>query len=62
MNKPATKETVLPREITHFVNGKEVSGSSGRTYRGDGCDSHGAVRTSAPTRAATSATRSVPER
>jgi len=30
MNKPATKETVLPREITHFVNGEQVSGSSGR--------------------------------
>jgi hypothetical protein len=26
MNKPATKETVLPREISHFVNGKEVTG------------------------------------
>ncbi len=30
MNKPASKETVLPREITHFVNGKEVTGTSGR--------------------------------
>jgi malonate-semialdehyde dehydrogenase (acetylating)/methylmalonate-semialdehyde dehydrogenase len=30
MNKPATKETVLPREISHFVNGKEVNGTSDR--------------------------------
>jgi malonate-semialdehyde dehydrogenase (acetylating)/methylmalonate-semialdehyde dehydrogenase len=30
MNKPATKETVQPREISHFVNGKEVIGTSGR--------------------------------
>ena len=30
MNKPATKETVQPSEISHFVNGKEVIGTSGR--------------------------------
>ena len=30
MNKPATKETVLPEEIAHFVNGNEVNGTSGR--------------------------------
>ncbi len=30
MNKPATKETVLPGEISHFVNGKEVIGTSDR--------------------------------
>ena len=30
MNKPATKETVLPREINHFVNGKEFTGISDR--------------------------------
>ena len=30
MNKPATKEAVLPQEIAHFVNGNEVNGGSGR--------------------------------
>ncbi len=30
MNKPATKETLLPKEIAHFVNGKETRGSSDR--------------------------------
>ena len=30
MNKPATKETVLPRELTHFVNGKETRGNGER--------------------------------
>jgi malonate-semialdehyde dehydrogenase (acetylating)/methylmalonate-semialdehyde dehydrogenase len=30
MNKPATKETVLPREISHPVNGTEVNATSDR--------------------------------
>jgi malonate-semialdehyde dehydrogenase (acetylating)/methylmalonate-semialdehyde dehydrogenase len=30
MNKPASKETVLPRAINHFVNGKEMNGTSDR--------------------------------
>jgi len=30
MNKPATKETILPKEIAHFVNGSDVRGDSDR--------------------------------
>jgi malonate-semialdehyde dehydrogenase (acetylating)/methylmalonate-semialdehyde dehydrogenase len=30
MNKPATKETILPKELTHFVNGSDVRGNSDR--------------------------------
>jgi malonate-semialdehyde dehydrogenase (acetylating) / methylmalonate-semialdehyde dehydrogenase len=30
MNKPAAKETLTPREITHFVGGRELRGSGGR--------------------------------
>jgi len=30
MNKPATRETLTPREIAHYVAGSEVRGASGR--------------------------------
>ena len=30
MNKPATRETLMPREIAHYVAGSEVRGASGR--------------------------------
>ena len=30
MNKPATKETILPKEIEHFVNGTDIRGNSDR--------------------------------
>jgi len=30
MNKPATRETLMPREIAHFVAGSELRGASGR--------------------------------